>query len=90
MIENCVISKRDLQWPSLSSVFNRNVANFKGNQCTFELVLETSGCFSGLPVATLGTRIKTFDSCCITQTQGDAYACRRLVGIKITNNKITK
>jgi hypothetical protein len=64
MIENLLISKRDLQWSSLSSFFNRNVANFKGIQCTFELVLETFGCFSGLPVATLGTRIKTFDSHC--------------------------
>jgi hypothetical protein len=64
MIENWLISKRNLQWPSLSSVFNQNVANFKGIQCTFELVLETSSCFSGLPVATLGTRIRTLYSCC--------------------------
>jgi hypothetical protein len=64
MIENWLISKRDLQWPSLSSILNQNVAKFKGIQCTIEMVLETSGCFSGLPVATLGTRIKTFDFCC--------------------------
>jgi hypothetical protein len=63
MIENRLISKRDLQWPSLSSVLNQNVASFKGIQCTFDLVLETFGCFSGLPVATLGTR-KSLDSCC--------------------------
>jgi hypothetical protein len=38
---------------------------FKGIQCAFEIVLKTSGWFSGLPVATLGIRIKTFDSCCM-------------------------
>jgi hypothetical protein len=70
MIENWLISKRDLQWPSLSSVFNQNVANFKGIQCTFELVLQTFESFSGLPVATHRARIKTFDSCCAQLLSG--------------------
>jgi hypothetical protein len=47
MIENWLISKRDLQWPSLSSVFTRNVAIFKGIQCTLNQCCRLSVALAG-------------------------------------------